>query len=279
LQGNDVVAGADLAQLRETQGHEIHGLIGMDVLRRHVVRLDFDRGKVFFQRSVGADAGDPVPLAFLGSSILPHLSIGISGSERPVHFRIDTGMLAGGAIRKELAAELARRQGAMQWYEIQATALSGASTRPVWRVEEVRLQNWRHKNQFLREGNANSLGLDYLSRYNITIDFPNGMAYFKKSSRHDHDTKLNVTGIRLSRKDGRTWVHAVAGTSPAEQAGIRAGDEVLSIGNQTATRARLKNLDDLLAGEESSIALVISRNGEQFRIALPSRSQRAAPRQ
>lgn len=268
LKGHELVVGTDLAELRETQGLDIRGIIGMDVLRNHVIRIDFDHGKVYLQRSAAAAAGEPMPLTFQG--LLPNMSIDIAGWEQRVDFRIDTGMLFSGAIRKEMANELVQRKRAVLWYEANATSLSGGTTRSVWRIDELQLRSWKRAQVCLREGNANALGLDYLSRYNITLDFPSKLAYFEKSQRFDHATNLNMTGIRLSQKNGRTWVHSVAAKSRGERAGIRGGDEVVSINGQAADQARLKILDDLLAADE--IALIVSRNGRQIEFSLaPSR--------
>jgi hypothetical protein len=39
------VAAVDLSKIREVSGYEIFGLIGMDFLNEHVLRIDFDKGE------------------------------------------------------------------------------------------------------------------------------------------------------------------------------------------------------------------------------------------
>lgn len=265
LKGNNVVAGIDLTQMRETQGHDIRGIIGMDVLRRHVLRIDFDAGKVRFLRSVGHDAGQPAPLHFEGSSPLPHISLTVAGATKPLSFRVDTGMLSGGTIRSDLAVDLVEKERAVPWYMAHATALSGASSRQVWRIDDVHWQHWSHRHLFFREGNSNAVGLDYLSRYNLTFDFPKSTVYCTKSRLFDHATKLNLTGIRLALKQGRPVVNSVAEKSAADEAGIRAGDDITAIGDQPAERLRLKTIDDLLA---TNTTLTTSRAGKQMQFVL-----------
>jgi len=268
LVGRPLVAGADLTEMRETQGYDIRGILGMDVLRQYVIRIDFDRGKLYFQRAAGPTASTPVLLIFQPSSPLPYLAIRLAGLERPMPFRVDTGMLPSGVLRKELAEELVSKRGAAWWSQSHATTLSGGTLKSVWRIDEVQLQSWRHA-LYLREGNVNSLGLDYLSRFNITFDFPKEVAYFSKSQNFDHATRLNMTGIRLSQIAGRTWVHAVAEKSAAASAGIRQGDEVVAIDGYATAQTRLKILDDRLSANEKSLSFRLVRNGMKLEISLP----------
>ena len=46
------VLGADLKSIREVFGLPVEGLIGMDFLSRHIVHIDFDRGKLLLLKAV-----------------------------------------------------------------------------------------------------------------------------------------------------------------------------------------------------------------------------------
>jgi len=271
LVGKPQVVGADLSNMRETQGHNIRGILGMDVLQQHVVRVDFDKGKLYFQQAVGPTTSTPVPLFYQSPSPLPYVRMKLAGLDLSLYFRIDTGMFSSGSIRKETADELVRKRRAVWWYDAHATALSGGSLRPVWRIDEAELQDWKHA-LFLREGDSNSLGLDYLSRFNITFDFPKGMAYFSKSQNYDRQTRPNMTGIRVVRKGGRIVVQTVTAKSAGAAADLRAGDEIVSIGGYTISQARLKLVDDLLSANVNAVSLRISRNGQLFDVSLPRHS-------
>src|SRR5262249_1960236 len=45
---SEKVMGVDFGQLRRVSGHPIRGFVGMDFLRRHVVKIDFDKGQLEF---------------------------------------------------------------------------------------------------------------------------------------------------------------------------------------------------------------------------------------
>jgi hypothetical protein len=57
----------DLGKLREAAGLKFDGILGMDFLRNHVVRIDFDNDEVNFLRSVGPNPGVRVPVIFQGN--------------------------------------------------------------------------------------------------------------------------------------------------------------------------------------------------------------------
>ncbi len=60
----DYVVCMDLSDLRCITGDDIKGILGMDFLQHHVVRLDFDRGKLSFLTSPGPQVGSAVPMKF-----------------------------------------------------------------------------------------------------------------------------------------------------------------------------------------------------------------------
>ncbi|HEX5470388.1 MAG TPA: aspartyl protease family protein, partial [Lacipirellulaceae bacterium] len=59
-----LVACLDQEHRRLGSGHDVRGIIGTNFLRRHVVRIDFDRGKLSFLKAVGKEPGRPVPILF-----------------------------------------------------------------------------------------------------------------------------------------------------------------------------------------------------------------------
>ena len=56
----------DRRYIRKAAGRDIYGILGMDFLRKHVVRIDFDAGKMTFLKEVGSQPGQPVPVIWEG---------------------------------------------------------------------------------------------------------------------------------------------------------------------------------------------------------------------
>jgi hypothetical protein len=58
------VCSHDFAVFRQITGQESYGVLGMAPLRRHVIRLDFDRGKLSLLRAVDEDPGVRIELVY-----------------------------------------------------------------------------------------------------------------------------------------------------------------------------------------------------------------------
>jgi hypothetical protein len=64
LRSDRPVCGVDMRPFREASGYEVYGVIGMGFLRDHVIRIDFDGGKLTFLKEAGKDPGLAVPITF-----------------------------------------------------------------------------------------------------------------------------------------------------------------------------------------------------------------------
>ena len=277
LKGYRLVAGTNLSCLREITGHDIHAVIGMDVLSHYVLRVDFDQGKVLLQRSAGTPRGQRVALTFPLFKKAPHIHVQLSGWDRPLSFLLDTGMSGNGVIRREILKELAKSDKAKRVCETLSITLAGSSPTSVWEVSELSFDQRKYSNLLFREGPGNALGLDFLFRYIITFDFPNRVAYFERSKNFDHPQRTNLTGLRLCRREGKTWVHSVAKEGFAARAGIKANDRLIKVHETNADTARLRVLDQLLGNCQKSISLVILRDGKQIPLSLQPGDSAAEP--
>ncbi len=77
LKTQELVSCDDLGPIRRVTGLEVYGIIGMDFLRRHVVHLDSDTGKLSFLRTVPQDPGTAVLITYDGDvpSIVAKLEV------------------------------------------------------------------------------------------------------------------------------------------------------------------------------------------------------------
>jgi C-terminal processing protease CtpA/Prc len=122
---------------------------------------------------------------------------------------------------------------------------------------------------------VNALGLPYLSRYVVTLDFPGKAVYLKEGQRYGEADRDDMSGIWLVDRGGRKVVVDVFPGSPAQEAGIRTGDAILGIDGHNADNMSLFELRDLLKREATSIAAVISRKGRAIELTVRLRDYSA----
>lgn len=127
----------------------------------------------------------------------------------------------------------------------------------------------------LIENRDGSVGGAFLSRFNIIFDYGNRVVRFKKNNRFKIPFYYNMSGLTIEH-EGMDWlVNAVQFTlvpryvivdvregSPAEIAGLKKDDEVLSINGKPNYSYKLYELIDLFASEEGKKITVEVSRGE-----------------
>lgn len=176
----------DLGQFRELCSREIYGLLGMDFLEKYVFQLDFDRSEVTFLRSVGSDSGLRVPITF--HNRVPQVRMTLPGLHEQEFFKLDTGYagIGNGDLHAELFDSLAERGFLNPAGQVESVTTSGSEIVRKGRLLELSLGHFRHKQLLFSRGNkANSLNINYWSRYVVTFDMPNRAIYLKKGGQFD----------------------------------------------------------------------------------------------
>ena len=204
----------DLSQVREVTGHEVYGMIGMGFLRDHVLKLDLDRSIVSFLRSAPPESGQPVRIFY--RSLHPRVTADVAGVI--ADFTVDTGCSQSGNIETSIFDQLTDRQHVRAIGLTQSATLSGIKDWRNGRVTSVSLNGFTHRDLVLTEAQDNQLGLAYLSRYVVTLDFPNATMYLNPGKRFDRPDRRDMSGLHLLRSENTVVVHSVDAGSPAGRA-------------------------------------------------------------
>jgi len=267
LPKDSLVMGHDMKELREDFGEDIHGLLGMNFLKRHIFRMDFDRGEIVFLRKVGPDPGQR--LAVTLKHDLPYVRINLPGLKEPEEFILDTGFARGrgcegGILRKSTFDALIKSGKLIPGGNTRSVGLAGRQISYGW-LEALPFAGNTHKNLVFNDSRECSfLGLDVLSRYVVTFDFPHHAIYLKKRRKLDKPNLYDCSGLAVRRVKGQTVVASVADGSAAAKASILPGDVLLQIDKQQIKGMTLYALRNRLCDKGKKIVLTVRREAKQF---------------
>ncbi len=107
------------------------------------------------------------------------------------------------------------------------------------------------------------LGYSFLRRFRVTLDYPHRVLWLEPVDvpRDQRPNEYTHVGLQVERRDGVLRVAAVADRSPAASAGIRAGDEFVSIEGTPAERLDVVALTRRMEGPAGSVVLLRLRRG------------------
>jgi len=121
---------------------------------------------------------------------------------------------------------------------------------------------------FAQQDAYSNIGLDILSRFNLVFDYPGKRLILEKNDTYNAEFLYNQSGILQHPKREGDYI-SVAGiipSSPAEEAGIKIGDKIISANGITAEIKNLHLLNEILTGKKTpDIELSLERNGTVFK--------------
>lgn len=111
------------------------------------------------------------------------------------------------------------------------------------------------------------IGMNLLRRYRLTLDYQNGTARFTPLN-NPNDGEGDI-GIRLNYARADAEVLGIVPLSPAQQAGLRKGDKLLSVNGRPTDGTEPVEIQRWLRGPEgSSVRLLLQRDAETLEISL-----------
>jgi hypothetical protein len=259
----------DLSVFRRYSHKDIRGILGMDFLRHYIVHIDFDAGTLAIQKRLGPDPGAPLPLQFDRKS-LPGVDADVAGKEWPDRFTLDTGYSRGVAtVEADLFDSLVSARMLKVTGKARFVSPGHDGTRQFGRLYRMKIGSFVLRQLDVTSTSGESrLGLGFLKRYQVTLDFPGRRIYLRKGKRFDQLAARDVTGLDLHRRGSQTIVREVRDKSPAASAGIKAGDELLMIGEVQAIRTPLLTLQQELCSFLDTVPITLKRNGKTVMVSM-----------
>jgi hypothetical protein len=264
-------------------------LMGLEVLQRWVVRLDFDQMIMTLTRPEAYHFdghGTIIPFHFQDNE--PEVKGAVDGIAGL--FTLDTG----DNTSLLLIAPFARHHHLVERYQadIPAGGLAVTATRGVWarkRAQSVTLDGadgrtavevhdpltYISLQQSGFDANQNVsgvIGLGILRQFNLTFDYARQQLILEPNHFFGQPDIYNRTGFTLKR-EGKSWlITRIYPDSPAAAAGLQVGDHIRTLAGFRADQASEEQLIGLLRGPEgSTLAVELASRGPHHIVTLTLR--------
>jgi len=108
------------------------------------------------------------------------------------------------------------------------------------------------------------LGNDVLKRFNVFIDLQQQEIFLEPNRLYYDQFEVNCSGLELVIDDAfqRVIVDHVYTGSPAHEAGLKVGDEIVQINGTSASDFQLPQIRSMLSQDGEEIEILIDRTGE-----------------
>lgn len=283
LRGRDAtraapVACVDLGGLNAARAGDenVRGIIGCSFLRQHIFRLDVEHGKLSFLRELGPDPGVRVPVEFAHG--VPAIRAELPGIGESV-FEIDTGCVGPSVSLSIATADRLEKAHFLTRIGVSETVDFASRRRrelQLSRIPSLTVGAFRQTDVVCGEhveGESCIMGLAYLSRYVVTFDIAGGAIYLKPNNHFAAPDSSNLRGgercgISVARRNGAVVAAGVFPQSPAEKAGVRTGDVILSVDGKNVAGLRLFAVDKLFLSRPERTKLIVRRGDRELDLTL-----------
>ena len=216
------------------------GIIGFDVIDRFVDEIDYDK-HVLVLHDPKTYTPDPkaaiIPMTL--ANHVPVVKMTLDGKYAG-DFRVDVGSSSTVDLHTPFVKANGLAEHAGRGVDVTGGGFGGTFTNEVIRMKRVALGpfSWNDpvvslsratQGAFTSEDYAGNIGNRILERFKVTLDYDQRRMILVPGARYGKPDRFARAGLQLARRGETVSAMSVLAHSPAAEAGIQEGDEVLSI--------------------------------------------------
>jgi hypothetical protein len=270
--------------LTSVYGEKVDGIIGFSFFSRYIVQINYDSSRVAiwslgsFKYPRGGYMIRPIiaSLPILGAEVRDAIPIN-------ARFYFDTGAGLCSLLSTDFVTDSNLLDTHKKSYFTSAQGLGGKATMRLTTLRELRLGPYRFRKVptyvFDDQYNVTSypnlgglVGNDILRRFNVTLNYDRRVIYLLPNSHYRDQFDYSYTGLGIYWMDGEVRVGDVMKDSPAEKAGFKEDDIVLSVGTNFSNN--IQAYKSLLQNTGDKLKIIVNRKGELLQLSLQVKSIR-----
>jgi hypothetical protein len=250
----------DQTSMSDYEDFDTGGLLGLDFLSGFTVQLDFDQGELRLLDPTTQSTnswGEKYRMQY-DRLERPKVS-GILQDSTETSFIIDTGSVVNN-LETSLFDALVRDASLPVIY-ISSQSESGGRVSRCVRIPKLSLGTTEYHDLLFSEANTSTLGVPFLYRHRVTIDFLRERIYLSPGAHFQEMDQCDMSGLYVRRLDGSIKVTSVIPNSPAEEVGLKVGDTIEEIDGIEAYKYTVHEIRQLLkSGDGRKIVMKVRKD-------------------
>jgi hypothetical protein len=277
----------NILQLTRKMGTKINGMLNAQAFSAHIIEIDYERQQLiiyqpgYFREHKSLDGYATLQMEIMDGSPLVNATISPDkDTSYPVKLMLDTG--AGNALILKAGTLPGNTLPAASRDCYLGCGINGNIRGRVGRMWGVDLGPFHLQDVLVSypdpqaftpevtfSGHDGSLGSEFLRRFNMILNFPDKKIYIRPNSAFEEGFHYNMSGLEILATvpdEHRYIIGRVRAGSDAESAGIRTGDEILSINGIPCSGLSLDEIYKKLIGKAGKkISMVLLREDKRLR--------------
>ena len=276
-----------MTAIENSAGRRIDGVLGAELFQKYIVELDYValRMTLYDPKEFTAEGrGKGLSLSFHDNHPYVHAGVELpNGKKIEGEFVIDSGSSFPLILVPSFIEEHGVRDAVAAPLVTAGRGVGGEVALPIGRVAALRLgtatlalpvtalpqEGW-----FAREGNVGNIGSAILRRFRVTFDYSRKRVYLEPNERLAQPFEFDMSGLVLVTEGPEYSVRRVQKVlpkTPAEEAGIVPGDQIVSFDGKPASELKLPEIRDLLKQPDRSVPIEVLRDGGKVAVVLRTR--------
>jgi predicted aspartyl protease len=275
--GNITLLSTDMPLEEMDDGRNVHGVIGYPILSRYIVEIDYIKSLlILYNRSSYAYTGNgqtlPINivsnLPIAGATVVMYNDTAFEGD-----FLVDTGARSYMIISAPSVIHYNMADNIGDYYSVRAKIGSSQKRAKIRHGKLKSLQfagnNFEDVPVSLSSDSKGVLSMSdidgiignrLLMRYKIIFDYQHGLIHLEPNDQIGDSYETNLAGFNINFKKGKPFIKNVVDRSPADKAGLRNGDEVISINGTLVEVISSDEVRQAFSASGDKIEIVIKRN-------------------